>query len=109
MPKQRSVITQEFIDRQPAGQSIFETLNKVPGFNFTNNDPYGNSGGNIRIHGYDGNHISFTWDGMPLNDTGNYATYTNQIVDPEIIGRASVNQGTTDVDSPTAAATGGVT
>src|SRR3954463_15727020 len=44
VPKQRSVITQEYIDKQAAGQSIFETLNKVPGFNFTNNDPYGNSG-----------------------------------------------------------------
>lgn len=108
VPKQRSVITQDYIDKQAAGQSIFETLNKVPGFNFTNNDPYGNSGGNIRIHGFDGNHIALTLDGMPLNDTGNYATYTNQIVDAEIIGRASVNQGTTDVDSPTAAATGGV-
>lgn len=108
VPKQRSIITQEFIDRQPAGQSVFEMLNKVPGFNFTNNDPYGNAGGNIRIHGYDGNHVSFTWDGMPLNDTGNYAIFTNQVADSEIIGRASVNQGTTDVDSPTAAATGGV-
>lgn len=108
VPKQRSVITQEFIEKQASGQSIFETLNKVPGFNFTNNDPYGLSGGNIRVHGFDGNHVALTWDGMPLNDTGNYATYTNQIVDPELIGRASVNQGTTDVDSPTAAATGGV-
>ena len=80
----------------------------MPGFNFTNNDPYGNSGGDVRIHGFDGNHISFTWDGMPLNDTGNYAIYTNQVADAEIIGSASVNQGTTDVDSPTAAATGGV-
>jgi iron complex outermembrane receptor protein len=108
VPKERSTITQDFINTQPAGQSIFETLNKVPGFNFTNNDPYGNSGGDVRIHGFDGNHISFTWDGMPLNDTGNYATYTNQVADAEVIGSASVNQGTTDVDSPTAAATGGV-
>jgi len=108
VPKERSTITQDFIDKQPAGQSVFEMLNKVPGFNFTNNDPYGNSGGNVRIHGFDGNHISFTWDGMPLNDTGNYAIYTNQVADSEIIGSASVNQGTTDVDSPTAAATGGV-
>jgi iron complex outermembrane receptor protein len=106
--KERSTITQDFINTQPAGQSIFEDLNKVPGFNFTNNDPYGNSGGDVRIHGFDGNHISFTWDGMPLNDTGNYATYTNQVADAEVIGSASVNQGTTDVDSPTAAATGGV-
>jgi iron complex outermembrane receptor protein len=108
VPKERSTITQDFITTQPAGQSVFDSLNKVPGYNFTNNDPYGNSGGNVRIHGFDGNHISFTWDGMPLNDTGNYAIFTNQVADNEVIGSASVNQGTTDVDSPTAAATGGV-
>jgi iron complex outermembrane receptor protein len=108
VPKERSTISQAFINTQPAGQSVFEALNKVPGYNFTNNDPYGNSGGNIRIHGFDGNHISFTWDGMPLNDTGNYAIFTNQVADSEIIASASVNQGTTDVDSPTASATGGV-
>ena len=83
-----------------------DSLNKVPGFNFTNNDPYGSSGGNIRLHGFDGNHISLTWDGMPLNDTGNYAIYSNQRPDTENIGTISVNQGATDVDSPTAAATG---
>src|SRR6185503_4358123 len=67
VPKERSTITQDFINTQPAGQSVFESLNKVPGFIFT-----------------------------------------NQIMDSEIIATASVNQGTTDVDSPTAAATGGV-
>lgn len=108
VPKERSTIDQDFINTQPAGQSVFDMLNKVPGYNFTNNDPYGNSGGDVRIHGFDGNHISFTWDGMPLNDTGNYAIFTNQVADAEVIGSASVNQGTTDVDSPTAAATGGV-
>ncbi|HWM61335.1 MAG TPA: TonB-dependent receptor plug domain-containing protein, partial [Rhizomicrobium sp.] len=108
VPKERSTISQDFINTQPAGQSVFDMLNKVPGYNFTNNDPYGNSGGDIRIHGFDGNHISFTWDGMPLNDTGNYAIFTNQVADAEVIGSASVNQGTTDVDSPTASATGGV-
>ena len=108
IPKERSIVTKEFIDTQPAGQTVFDTLNTIPGFNFTNTDPYGNSGGNIRLHGMDGNRISLTWDGMPLNDTGNYATYTNQVVDTEIIDRVSVNQGTTDVDSPTASSTGGV-
>ena len=32
----------------------------------------------------------------------------NQMPDPEIVDRISANQGSTDVDSPTAAATGGV-
>ena len=107
--KERSTITSEFLNSAiPAGQTVFQALNFMPGVNFTNNDPYGSSGGDIRIHGQDGNHISVTLDGMPLNDTGNYATYTNQIIDAEIIDRVSVNQGSTDVDSPTAAATGGV-
>ena len=105
--KTRSTITQEFITTQTPGQTILQTLNLVPGLNFTNSDPYGSSGGNVRLRGFDGNRVSLTFDGIPLNDTGNYAIFTNQQLDPELIERASVNQGTTDVDSPTASATGG--
>jgi iron complex outermembrane receptor protein len=106
--KQKSVITSDFLETQTSGQTVFQSLNFMPGINFTNNDPYGTSGGNIRMHGQDGNHISLTLDGMPLNDTGNYAIYTNQMLDSEVIDRVSALQGATDVDSPTAAATGGV-
>ena len=105
--KTRSTITQEFIETQTPGQTILQTLNLVPGLNFVNADPYGNSGGGIRMRGFDGNRVSLTFDGVPLSDSGNYAAYTNQQLDPELISRASVNQGTTDVDSPTASATGG--
>lgn len=105
--KSRSTVTQEFISTQAAGQSINEVLNLVPGMSFTNNDAYGSSGGNIRLHGFDGPRISQTFDGMPLNDSGNYSLYTNQQLDGELIGSASVNTGTTDVDSPTASASGG--
>ncbi len=107
VPKTRSSIGQEFISTQTSGQTILQSLNLVPGLNFVNSDPYGNSGGNIRLRGFDGNRVSLTFDGMPLNDTGNYAVFTNQQLDAELIQRASVNQGTTDVDSPTASATGG--
>lgn len=105
--KTRNTIGQEFIATQAAGQTILQTLNLTPGLSFTNTDPYGSSGGNIRLRGFDGNRVSLTFDGIPLNDTGNYATYTNQQLDPELIERASVNTGSTDVDSPTASATGG--
>ncbi|MNK23866.1 Ferrichrome-iron receptor precursor [compost metagenome] len=105
--KTRNTINQEFIATQGAGQTILQTLNLTPGLSFTNTDPYGSSGGNIRLRGFDGNRVSLTFDGIPLNDTGNYASYTNQQMDPELIERASVNTGSTDVDSPTASATGG--
>jgi iron complex outermembrane receptor protein len=106
--KTRNTIGQEFISTQGAGQTILQTLNLTPGLSFSNDDPYGSSGGDIRLRGFDGNRVSLTFDGIPLNDTGNYATYTNQQLDPELIERASVNTGSTDVDSPTASATGGV-
>ena len=105
--KTRNTINQEFISTQAAGQTILQTLNLTPGLSFTNADPYGNSGGNIRLRGFDGSRVSLTFDGIPLNDTGNYSAYTNQQLDPELIERASVNTGSTDVDSPTASATGG--
>ena len=105
--KTRNTLNQEFIATQPAGQTILQTLNLTPGLSFTNADPYGSSGGNIRLRGFDGARVSLTFDGIPLNDTGNYSAYTNQQLDPELIERASVNTGSTDVDSPTASATGG--
>lgn len=106
-PKSRSTVTQEYISTQSPGQTVIETLNLVPGVSFTQSDAFGSSGGNLRLRGFDGNRVSLTFDGIPLNDTGNYAIYTNQQLDPELIQRAVVNLGTTDVDSPTASATGG--
>lgn len=107
VPKARQVITQELIATQVPGQSILNTINLIPGVNYTNTDAYGSAGGNLRIRGFDGNRISLTFDGIPLNDTGNYAIFGNQQLDPELIDRVSVNLGATDVDSPTASAAGG--
>jgi iron complex outermembrane receptor protein len=105
--KAQGVLGQELIARQSPGQSILQTVNLVPGVNFTNADPYGSSGGNLRIRGFDGNRVSLTFDGIPLNDSGNYAIFSNQQMDPELIEQVNVNLGQTDVDSPTASASGG--
>lgn len=106
-PKSRTTVSAEYLATQPAGQTVIQSLNLVPGVNFTNSDPYGSSGGNLRMRSFDGNRISLMLDGVQLNDSGNYAIFTNQQVDSEIVQSASVNLGTTDVDSPTASATGG--
>ncbi|MFN9779893.1 MAG: TonB-dependent receptor [Alphaproteobacteria bacterium] len=106
-PKTRSTVTDTYLDSQGAGQTVFQSINLLPGVSFTNSDPYGSSGGNVRVRGFDGARVSLTVDGIPLNDTGNYAIFTNQQVDPEYLSRVTVNTGTTDVDSPTASATGG--
>ncbi|MNX78264.1 Ferrichrome-iron receptor precursor [compost metagenome] len=105
--KSRSTVTQEYLARQQPGQNVLQSLNLQPGVNFTNNDAYGNSGGDVTIRGFDSQRISMNLDGIQLNDTGNYSIYPTQQIEPELLERVSVNQGTTDVDSPTAAATGG--
>jgi len=107
VPKSRSTITQDFISRQVPGQTILDSLNLMPGVNFTNNDAYGSAGGDITLRGFDSQRIALLQDGIPLNDSGNYAIYPNQQMDSELIAKVDVNTGTTDVDSPTAAAAGG--
>jgi iron complex outermembrane receptor protein len=104
--KTREVLNSDFIQRQVPGQSINEVINQLPGVSFTNNDPFGSAGGTLIIRGFDNSRIAETFDGMPLNDTGNYAIFSNQMLDSELIEQVNVSLGSTDVDSPTAAATG---
>ena len=104
--KAKAELTSEAIQRAVPGQSINEVINRLPGVSFQNNDAFGSAGGTMTIRGFDSSRISQTVDGIPLNDSGNYALYFSQQLDMELIERVSVNLGTTDVDSPTAAATG---
>jgi iron complex outermembrane recepter protein len=105
--KAKAVLTQEYIARQTPGQTVLDTINAVPGVSFQNNDAYGSSGGTLTIRGFSADRVSLTFDGVPLNDSGNYAIYSGQQIDPELIDQVNVNLGTTDVDSPTASAVGG--
>ncbi|MEN9683588.1 MAG: hypothetical protein RLZZ427_1339, partial [Pseudomonadota bacterium] len=82
--KAKAVLTAENIQRQGAGQTILDTVNQIPGVSFQNNDAYGSAGGTLNIRGFDASRISLTFDGVPLNDSGNYAIYSNQQIDPEL-------------------------
>lgn len=104
--KARGVLSQEFIAKQTPGNTILDTINLLPGVSFQNNDPFGSAGGTLTIRGFDSSRIALTFDGVPLNDTGNYAIYSNQQLDPELIEQVNVSYGSTDVDSPSAAASG---
>ncbi len=104
--KAKQVLTQEFIARQTPGQTVNDIINYIPGVSFQNNDPFGSAGGTLTIRGFDSTRISQTFDGVPLNDSGNYALFSNQQLDPELIEQVNVNLGSTDIDSPSAAASG---
>ncbi|QNN65641.1 TonB-dependent receptor [Sphingomonas rhizophila] len=105
--KAKAVVTQELISRNGPGQTVLDTINVVPGVSFQNNDAYGNAGGTLTVRGFDSTRVSYTLDGIQLNDSGNYSIYSNFSIDPELIEQVNVNLGSTDVDSPTASAVGG--
>ncbi len=106
-PKSRAGITSELITRQTPGQTILDAINMLPAVNFTNNDAYGSAGGDLVLRGFDSQRVAILQDGVPLNDSGNYAIYPSQQLESDLISGVTVNLGTTDVDSPTAAAAGG--
>lgn len=105
--KAKNSLNQDFISRQQPGQSIDDMINYLPGVSFQSNGPYGDAGGTLTIHGFDSSRISQTFDGVPMNDSGNYALYSQEQLDPELIQQVNVSVGSTDLDSPTASATGG--
>ena len=104
--KAKAELNQAFIEHQVPGQSINDIINYLPGVSFQNNDPYGGAGGTLTIRGFDASRISETFDGVTLNDDGNYALYAQELLDTEVIDKVTVNLGTTDVDSPTSSASG---
>jgi iron complex outermembrane receptor protein len=104
--KARSSITDEYLATQAPGSPL-DALNILPGVNFTDQDATGSVGFDITLRGFDSSRIALILDGLPLNDTGNYAIYPTMNIDSELYSRIDVNLGSTDVDSPTAAAGGG--
>lgn len=105
--KDQSIITQQFIKTQVGSANFAQLINLLPGVSYTSDDPTGVLSGDFRMHGFDGAHVSFTVDGTPLNDTGNYAIYPGEYLAQEVTDHITVNMGQTEVDSPTASAIGG--
>ncbi|HLZ76571.1 TonB-dependent receptor [Phenylobacterium sp.] len=105
--KDESIVNHEFFEHQQSGQNFAQLINLLPGVNYTSEDGTGNLSGDLRIHAFDGAHIGVTIDGVPVNDTGNYAVFPGEYLTPEITDHITVNMGATSVDSPTASAVGG--
>ena len=108
-PKTRENVDQKYISTQPVGANALSDLNLIPGVNFTNDDPFGmsGSGGHFSVRGIKGANVGEMVDGVPLNDSGNYAIYPGELVDPETISSISVITGSSDVDAALSSSLGG--
>ena len=105
--KDQAIVTQRFIQTQVGSANFGQNINLLPGISYVSDDPTGILSGDLRVHGFPGDHVSVTLDGTPLNDTGNYAIFPGEYATQEIVDHMTVNLGSTEVDSPTASAIGG--
>ena len=105
--KDESIVTQAYIKHQMPSANFAQIIDTLPGVTYSSEDPTGVLSTDFRLHGVPGDHVSFTLDGTPLNDTGNYAIYPGEYTPSEVIDHVTVNIGQTEIDSPSASAMGG--
>jgi len=105
--KGRSTITKASTEKDLATGNPYQALALLPGINTFSHDATGLFGGGMTIRGFGADQLGFTINGVPVNDSGNYAVYPQEYVDQENLCTQSVAQGAPEVESPHAGATGG--
>ena len=105
--KSRSTVTRSATEKDRATGNSYQALALLPGINSFNHDATGLFGGGLTVRGFGADQLGFTVNGVPVNDSGNFAVYPQEYADGENLCTQSVTQGSPDVESPHAGATGG--
>lgn len=106
-PKQKSTVTKAYLDEMRPTSMPFQALMMLPGVNTSSDDAYGLSGGRLTVRGFNSDQMGFTIQGVPVNDSGNFAVYPQEFVDIENLEEIFLTQGAVDTDAPHVGATGG--
>ncbi len=107
-PKSVSTVSNDYIQKQSPATSPFMLVQLLPGAVVSEVDPWGLSGGQLALRGLDQTEMAFLWEGMPIADVGNYSTYPSQFVDGENMSELTLQQGSSNIDSPTINGSGGL-
>jgi iron complex outermembrane receptor protein len=105
--KGRSTVTRAAMEKDLATGNVLQSIALLPGVNTYNYDATGLFGGDVSIRGFGSDQIGFTVNGVPVNDSGGYAFYAQEMIDKENVCTASVAQGSPELESPASGATGG--
>lgn len=105
--KSRSTVTKAAVEKDRATGNPYQALALLPSINSFNHDATGLFGGGLTVRGFNSDQLGFTINGVPVNDSGNFAVYPQEYVDQENVCTQSVTQGSPDAESPHAGATGG--
>ena len=101
-PKTETTVKEQELRRGAGlgGVNVFRAIELTPSLNVQTDDAYGLGGGSIRLRGFDDRQIGVTIDGMPLNDSGNFALYPHEYADVENLESITVERGAVSKRSP---------
>ncbi len=101
-PKTETTVKEQELRRGAGlgGVNVFKAIELTPSLNVQTDDAYGLGGGSIRLRGFDNTQIGVTIDGMPLNDSGNFALYPHEYADVENLESITVERGAVSKRSP---------
>jgi iron complex outermembrane receptor protein len=105
--KAKSSVTRDYIQKQNPSADVFQILKLSPGAVTAASDAYGMNQGQISVRGLDGTQLGFNFEGMPLSVASNWSVFPGQWIDTENTDVVTLNQGSADISSPNANATGG--
>ena len=91
--KGRSTVTKEAMDEMAPTANAIDKLKYTPGINVSSTDASGVSGTSFTMRGMNSDQVGVSSDGIPINDSGDYAVYANLLGDPENLGEVFVTQG----------------
>ncbi|URQ60284.1 TonB-dependent receptor [Pantoea alhagi] len=106
-PKARSTVTKEAMDKMPSAANAIDKLKYTPGLNVNSTDASGLSGVDYTMRGMNSDQIGLSMDGIPINDSGNYAVHPNLLGDAENLQEIFVTQGASEADGPHIGSSGG--
>ncbi|MCQ8278095.1 TonB-dependent receptor [Acetobacteraceae bacterium KSS8] len=107
-PKSISTVSNDYIQKQAPATSPFMLVQLLPGAVVSEVDPWGLSGGGIALRGLDQTEMAFIWEGMPISDVGVYTTYPSEFADGENMSELTLQQGSSNIDTPTINGSGGL-
>lgn len=105
--KAKSSVTRDYIQKQAPSTDVFQILKLAPGATSAASDAYGMNQGLISVRGLDGSQMGFNFEGMPLSVASNWSVFPGQWIDTENTDVVTLNQGSPDLSSVNANATGG--
>lgn len=106
--KAESDLTAQALRKMSPALDPVQAMASVPGVFVTSSDPAGLSATTgFMVNGFDGSRLSYTLDGVPMNEAADYNIYPTFLGDTQNVDDINVAPGLSDIDAPSISAEGG--